>query len=156
MNLAELHASQDNFAHDVIRYTTLDHEPLQCVVSVDSTGDFTELYEPITDPLIARFLRLRSQTPHARRRSAVLNPLLAASPMLRKLLALLPLTPNLTPPEFLPTKQLMLLDVLRDKFPAHRVLFSDFSSLPDAIPGQNAPVVQTRYEGEVRLVFSPC
>lgn len=43
----------------------------------------------------------------------------------------------------------MLLDILRDKFPAHRILFSDFSSLPDAIPGTNAPVVQTRYEGEV-------
>ncbi|KAL8286850.1 hypothetical protein RQP46_003856 [Phenoliferia psychrophenolica] len=139
----------DNFAHDVIRYTTLDHEPLQCVVSVDSTGDFTELYEPISDPLIARFLRLRAQTPHsARRRSPLLNPILAASPTLRKLFSILPLTPNLTKPEFLPTKQLMLLDVLRDKFPAHRVLFSDFSSLPDAIPGENAPVVQTRYEGE--------
>ncbi|KAK4703887.1 hypothetical protein P7C70_g2325, partial [Phenoliferia sp. Uapishka_3] len=136
----------DNFAHDVIRYTTLDHEPLQCVVSIDSTGDYTELYEPITDPLIARFLRLRSQTPSFR--TPLLNPILSASPLLRKLMSMMPFARNLTEKEFLPTKQLMLLDVLRDKFPAHRILMSDFSELPDAIPGENAPVVQTRYEGE--------
>ena len=124
------------------------------VVSVDSTGDFTELYEPVTDPLIARYLRLRARTPDPRRRrSPLLNPILSASPLLRKIFAAVPFAPNLTPPEFLPTKQLMLLDVLRDKFPAHRILFSDFSSLPDAIPGKTAPVVQTRYEGEVRIHF---
>lgn len=117
---------------------------------MDSTGDYTELYEPVTDPLIARYLRLRSRAPSpTRRKSALLNPLLSASPILRKVLAAVPFAPNLTAPEFLPTKQLMLLDILRDKFPAHRILFSDFSSLPDAIPGENAPVVQTRYEGEV-------
>ena len=117
---------------------------------MDSTGDYTELYEPVTDPLIARYLRLRSRAPSpTRRKSALLNPLLSASPILRKVIAAVPFAPNLTAPEFLPTKQLMLLDILRDKFPAHRILFSDFSSLPDAIPGENAPVVQTRYEGEV-------
>ena len=138
---------QDNFAHDVVRYTTLDHEPLQCVVSIDSTGDYTELYEPITDPLISRYLSLRSKLPAP---STPLSPLLASSPFLRKIASLVPFAPNLSEREFLPTKQLMLLDVLRDKFPAHRVLFSDFSSLPDSIPGKNSPVVQTRYEGEVR------
>ncbi|KAI5479082.1 hypothetical protein MNV49_004080 [Pseudohyphozyma bogoriensis] len=139
----------DNFSHDLIRYTTLDHEPLQCVVSIDSTGDYSELYEPITDPLIARYLRLRARLPQPHlRRSPLLNPFLASSPLLRKIAATLPFAPNLTKPEWIPTKQLMLLDQLRDKFPAHRILFSDFSSLPDAIEGVNAPVVQTRYEGE--------
>lgn len=142
---------QDNFAHDVIRYSTLDHEPYQCVVSVDSTGDYTELYEPVSDPLIARYLQLRSRLPSARQRSPLLNPLMSMSPLLRKIYAAIPFAPNLTAPEFLPTKQLMLLDILRDKFPYHRILFSDFSSLPDAVPGINAPVVQTRYEGEVSL-----
>lgn len=123
-------------------------------MSIDSTGDYTELYEQISDPLIARFLRLRSQTSRRHQRSPLLNPILSASPLLRKLYSLVPFAPNLTPPEFIPTKQLMLLDVLRDKFPAHRILFSDFSSLPDTIPGENAPVVQTRYEGEVSFFFS--
>lgn len=141
----------------MIRYTTAEHEPKQCVVAVDSTGDYTELYEPITDPLIARYLNLRSRLPSPKqRRSDTLNPLLAASPLLRKIYSTIPFAPNLTAPEFLPTKQLMLLDILRDKFPHHRVLFSDFSSLPDAIPGKTAPVVQTRYEGEVRCSLSAC
>lgn len=147
--LSRADSAQDNFAHDVVRYTTLDHEPLQCVVSIDGSGDYTELYEPVSDPLIARYLKLRQRLPQQHRRSPVLNPLLAASPLLRQIAAAVPFAPNLTAPEFLPTKQLMLLDILRDKFPAHRILFSDFSSLPDAIPGKNAPVVQTRYEGEV-------
>ncbi|KAK4055851.1 hypothetical protein OIO90_003106 [Microbotryomycetes sp. JL221] len=139
----------DNFAHDVVRYTTLDHEPYQCVVSIDSTGDYTELYEPVSDPLIKRYLDLRSHAPTtSNRRSPAVNRLLDASPLLRKIYASIPFAPNLTTSEFIPTKQLMLLDVLRDKFPAHRILFSDFSSLPDAIPGKTAPVVQTRYEGE--------
>ncbi|KAM0786527.1 hypothetical protein ACM66B_001984 [Microbotryomycetes sp. NB124-2] len=139
----------DNFAHDIVRYTTMDHEPYQCVVSVDSTGDYTELYEPVSDPLIKRYLDLRAKAPTpANRRSPAVNKLLDMSPLLRKVYATVPFAPNLTQPEFIPTKQVMLLDVLRDKFPAHRILFSDFSSLPDAIPGKTAPVVQTRYEGE--------
>lgn len=121
------------------------------MVSIDSTGDYTELYEPVTDPLIARYLSLRRQLPQQHQRSPVLNPILSASPLLRQIVAAVPFAPNLTKPEFLPTKQLMLLDILKEKFPAHRLLMSDFSSLPDAIPGANAPVVQTRYEGEVNL-----
>jgi len=35
---------------------------------------------------------------------------------------------------------------LRQHFPRHRLLLSDFSSLPDTIPGVNSPVVQTRYQ----------
>ncbi|KAM0754444.1 DUF185-domain-containing protein [Meredithblackwellia eburnea MCA 4105] len=136
----------DNFAHDVIRYTTADATPLQCVVSVDSTGDFTELYEPITDPLIKRFLSLRSALP--RPPPSPLHPLLAHSPLMRKIYSILPFAPNLSPPEFIPTKLVLLLDVLREKFPNHRLLMSDFDRLTDAIPGLNAPVVQTRYEGE--------
>lgn len=131
-----------------MRYSNLTHQPYQCFVSVDSAGDYTELYEPVTDPLIARYLALRARTPAPR--SPALNPVMDASPLLRKVWSAMPFAPNLTRPEFVPTKQLMLLDVLRDKFPRHRMVMSDFSSLPDAIPGEMAPVVQTRYEGEVR------
>jgi hypothetical protein len=42
---------------------------------------------------------------------------------------------------------LSLLRTLRTHFPRHRLLLSDFSSLPDAIPGVNAPVVQARVRG---------
>ncbi|GAA6062918.1 hypothetical protein JCM10212_007149 [Sporobolomyces blumeae] len=140
----------DNFAHDVVRYTTDTHEPLQCTISVDASGDYNELYAPVTDPLIARYLSLRSQLPSTSpsRPSRAMNPLLSASSVLRKLYATLPFAPNLTRPEFIPTRQLELLEKLRDKFPKSRVVMSDFDRLPDAVEGVNAPVVQTRYQGE--------
>ncbi|KAG9092554.1 hypothetical protein FRC07_011628 [Ceratobasidium sp. 392] len=58
----------------------------------------------------------------------------------------------MTQREFIPTKLVQFLTVLKDKFPRHRLLLSDFSSLPDTIPGYNAPVVQTR----VGDVMVPC
>ncbi|GAA5902507.1 hypothetical protein JCM5296_006436 [Sporobolomyces johnsonii] len=138
----------DNFAHDVIRYTTDTLEPLECSIAIDASGDYTELYSPVTDPLIARYLSLRASLPRSSRTSRALNPVLAASPLLRKLYAALPFAPNMTQPEFIPTRQLQLLETLRDKFPNHRVVMSDFESLPDAVEGVNGPVVQTRYQGE--------
>ncbi|KWU42833.1 DUF185-domain-containing protein [Rhodotorula sp. JG-1b] len=141
----------DNLSHDVVRYTTDTYEPLQCVVSVDAAGDYTELYEPVSDPLLARYLSLRSRLPSSRARShpsRAIPALLAKFPVLRRLYATIPFAPNLTRPEFVPTRQLELLEILRDKFPNHRLLMSDFETLPDAIEGFNAPVVQTRYAGE--------
>jgi hypothetical protein len=58
----------------------------------------------------------------------------------------------MTEREFIPTRLLEFLIILHDKFPRHRLLLSDFSSLPDTIPGYNAPVVQTR----VGDVMVPC
>ncbi|GAA5992811.1 hypothetical protein JCM10908_001350 [Rhodotorula pacifica] len=141
----------DNLSHDVVRYTTDTYEPLQCVVSVDASGDYTELYEPVSDPLLARYLSLRARLPSSRARShpsRAIPSLLAKFPILRSLYATIPFAPNLTQPEFVPTRQLELLEILRDKFPNHRLLMSDFETLPDAIEGVNAPVVQTRYAGE--------
>ncbi len=74
------------------------------------------------------------------------------SPVLRRLYTSLPFAPNLSTPEFIPTRLLTLLRTLRRFFPRHRLLLSDFSSLPDAIPGVCAPVVQTR----VRGTMVPC
>ncbi|GAA5821366.1 hypothetical protein JCM3770_006354 [Rhodotorula araucariae] len=141
----------DNFPHDVVRYTTDTHEPMQCVVAIDASGDYTELYEPVHDPLIARYLSLRARLPSSHARgspSPVIHPLLAQSSLLRSIYSTIPFAPNLSPPEFLPTRQLELLEILRDKFPNHRLLMSDFDTLPEAIEGVNAPVVQTRYAGE--------
>jgi len=128
---------------------------MQCVVAVDASGDYSELYEPVHDPLIARYLALRAKLPSSHARgspSPVIHPLLSRSPLARSIYSTIPFAPNLTRPEFVPTRQLELLEILRDKFPNHRVLMSDFDSLPEAIEGVNAPVVQTRYAGEVRLV----
>ena len=74
------------------------------------------------------------------------------STTIRNIFASLPFAPNLSVPEYIPTRLLNFLRTLRTSFPRHRLLLSDFSSLPNSIPGINAPVVQTRY----RNTTVPC
>ncbi|KAG8923426.1 hypothetical protein FRC01_012762 [Tulasnella sp. 417] len=133
----------DNFPHDVIRYDLNDLKPYQGIVSIDDQGDFTELYEPVQDPLIRQFLQFRSEINHES--PALASPWLKY-PSLRSIYRSAPFAPNVTSkPEFIPTRILTFLKMLRRNFPLHRLLLSDFSSLPDAMPGYNSPVVQTRF-----------
>lgn len=106
------------------------------------------LYTPVTDPLVTSFLDIRKKLGH----QPPINRALRASEMLRRIYTNLPFAPNLSREEFIPTRMLSLLRTLREYFPRHRLLMSDFSSLPDTIPGINAPVVQTRF----RNVTVPC
>lgn len=134
----------DNLAHDLVRYTKDPHtlpQPVQATVSISNTGDFVELYTPVTDPLIAEYLDLRSKM--------ALPPLHPVKPSWwRAFEAALPASANLSEPYFVPTKLLKLFKMLHHYFPQHRLLLSDFAQLPDAIPGHTAPVVQTRYKGQ--------
>ncbi|KAJ7717114.1 DUF185-domain-containing protein [Mycena maculata] len=132
----------DNFAHDMIRYDLKTLEPLQALVTIDDRGDFDLIYTPITDPLIASFLKLRTRLAHP----PPIPRLLRAAPALLRAYSNLPFAPNLSTAEYIPTRLLSLLRTLRNHFPRHRLLLSDFSSIPDAIPGRNAPVVQTRFQ----------
>ncbi|KAH9913979.1 DUF185-domain-containing protein [Epithele typhae] len=132
----------DNFAHDLIRYDIRTLEPLQGVVTIDKNGDFGCHYTKVTDSLIASYLTLRR---YLKQPPPIARPL-QYFPALRSLYANLPLAPNLSKPEFIPTRLLTLLRTLRRHFPRHRLLLSDFSTLPDTIPGINAPVVQTRFQ----------
>ncbi|RKP15415.1 S-adenosyl-L-methionine-dependent methyltransferase [Piptocephalis cylindrospora] len=141
----------DNFAHDIVRFDTTTGEPVQSVILTDSEGEYEEVYEPVTDPLITRYLRLRSQSRQSMRtggsggsHSWSTSPITTA---LHRLRSHLPYAPNLSTPEHIPTGSLRFLDTLSRHFPAHRLILSDFSSLPDAVPGVDAPVVQTRYKG---------
>ncbi|KAJ3154653.1 hypothetical protein HDU89_007892 [Geranomyces variabilis] len=129
----------DNFAHDLVRYDYVSGAPRQGVVLIDEDGDYQEAYEPATDPMINRYLSLREQIGRS-------SPL-QGNRFLRSLRTSLPFAPNLTGPEFLPTMCLKLFDQLNAHFPKHRIILSDFDKLPDAVPGINAPVVQTRYQG---------
>lgn len=140
----------DNLSHDIVRYLPDSLEPLQASVSVDGTGDFSETFSASLDPLLSRCLALRSRLGRPHSRPRVLSAFEANARPWRLLKSNLPFAPNLSKPEFLPTRMLELLEVLRDRFPRHRLVISDFSSLPDAIHGANAPVVQTRYAGVVR------
>jgi len=151
----------DNFAHDMLRYDYTTSQPLQGLVLIDSAGDFHEFYTPHLDPLAARFLKLRKLAHPPSSTSTALKALLNKDPLwpfhhprsplsrlARALHSSLPFSTNLSKPEFIPTKLITFFDVLREYFPAHMLVTSDFSYLPDAVEGWNAPVVQTRYKRE--------
>ncbi|KAG2011643.1 hypothetical protein CC2G_011736 [Coprinopsis cinerea AmutBmut pab1-1] len=138
----------DNFAHDILRYDLDTMQPLQGMVTISEQNDFDIIYTPVTDPLISSMLGIRNKLRH----QPPVNKLLRYSPFLRKMYRGLPFAANLSKEEYIPTRLLSLMQTLRNHFPRHRLLLSDFSSLPDSIPGINAPVVQTRF----RNTTIPC
>ncbi|EQB51778.1 hypothetical protein CGLO_08648 [Colletotrichum gloeosporioides Cg-14] len=140
----------DNFSHDCVRYDLATEEPLQGSVLVDGDNDFYEFYSPDLDPVLARFLRVRDAATGGRYPTPY-----PANRLLRNLKSRMPLMPNLSEAEYVPTRLMQFFDVLEKYFPAHRLVTSDFHSLPDAIPGLNAPVVQTRYERKTVPVTTP-
>lgn len=126
----------------MIRYDYRSLEPYQALITVNAKGDYGIYYTRVTDPLITSFLDLRRRLGHAPPLPSILK-----SSSMRSIYNHLPFAPNLSTPEYIPTRLLSLLRTLRTHFPRHRLLLSDFSSLPDAIPGVNAPVVQARVRG---------
>ncbi|KAL7749938.1 hypothetical protein RI367_004814 [Sorochytrium milnesiophthora] len=128
----------DNFAHDVLRFDQTSATPLEAMVRANELNDFSEEYRPVVDPLLARYLfveALSGQQPKGR------LPL-----PLRKAASLLPFAANMSRREFVPTRLLQFFEVLKRHFPRHKLVLSDFFRLPDAVKGNNGPVVQTRYE----------
>jgi hypothetical protein len=112
-------------------------EPLQGVVLVDGDGDFQEAFEPLSDPLLHRYLSKREEV-------GFVSPMRKSVDSL--MVKLNPFSANLSGPEFVPTNAYQLIEQLNTYFPKHKLIFSDFHSLPQTIPGINAPVVQTRYK----------
>ena len=140
----------DNFAHDTIRYDPFTETPLQGTVLIDTDGNFYEFYTPEIDPIASRFLRVR----HAACSRPFSHPFQQAR-WLRRFKSSLPFAPNLTDPEYIPTRLLQFFDILRAYFPLHQLLTSDFHSLPDSVGGFNAPVVQTRFQRRTVPVRTP-
>lgn len=144
----------DNFAHDTIRYDPLTGRPLQGSILIDEQGAFFEFSEPQLDDLVSRFLRIRrAASRHQPPKTPISTPYYPS--WLRKLRHELPFAPNLTKPEYIPTRLLQFFDILSTYFPHHRLLLSDFTQLPTMVPGQNAPVVQTRYQRQNAMVTTP-
>ncbi|KAK9476926.1 S-adenosyl-L-methionine-dependent methyltransferase [Lipomyces japonicus] len=137
----------DNFAHDAIRYNHVDNKPYQGYVVIDDLGDFHEHYSPDLDYWAKFFLQLREQVMPGLDLTKLPGHPLSKSKLRRRIRTWLdPLAHDLTVPEFIPTKYLQFLHVLKRRFPEHRLLASDFTTLPDAIPGYNSPVVQVMLE----------
>ncbi|KAJ3798910.1 DUF185-domain-containing protein [Lentinula aff. detonsa] len=133
---------QDNFAHDVVRYDLDTLRPYQGYITIDSEGEFDTMYTQLDDPLIGSFLDLRQKLGHP----LPISRLFRNFPTARRLYRNLPFAANLSKEEYIPTRLLNLLRTLRNHFPRHRLLLSDFCSLSNTIPGVNAPVVQTRVQ----------
>lgn len=147
----------DNFAHDVLRYDLATEEPLEGTVLIDEEGDFYEFYDRVSDPTIARFLRLR----HVATEGIYPLPYHSQSglgiskhePVWTRGLRRVRETfrrqdggSGLSEAEYIPTRLMAFFEVLERYFPNHQLVTSDFHSLPDAIPGLNGPIVQTRYQ----------
>ncbi|KAK5277787.1 hypothetical protein LTR40_009966, partial [Exophiala xenobiotica] len=133
-----------------IRYNPETEEPLQGSVLINDDGEFFEFYDRNLDPVALRYLRMREVAA----RSPFITPL-SQPKFLRQLKHSLPFAPNLTKPEYIPTRLMQFFDVLHQYFPAHRLVLSDFDYLPDAVQGLNAPVVQTRYKRQNVQVSTP-
>lgn len=159
----------DNFAHDVIRYDLRTEEPLQGTVIIDEEGDFYEQFTPLTDPAIARYLRLRHSATEGSYPLPYHSPSGLGVPkqepwwararrrLLREGSLLLPRQEKsrLSEPEYVPTRLMAFFEVLERYFPNHQLVTSDFHSLPDAIRGLNAPIVQTRFQRRPVPVSTP-
>lgn len=144
----------DNFAHDNLRYDPKTGQPMQGSILIDEKGAFYEFFEPKLDDLVSRFLRIRrAASRHQPPRTPISSPYYPS--WLRRLRHELPFAPNLSKPEYIPTRLLQFFDILSTYFPRHRLLLSDFTSLPTIVPGQNAPIVQTRYKRKNALVRTP-
>jgi len=139
----------DNLPHDIIRYDPRTGQPLQGIVVIDETGEFEEMYTSSMDELPRRYLELRTKIGYIH--LPMFHPQKVPASLIQ-LRHVLPHAGRLTTREFIPTTMLSLLDVLNEFFPHHHLLLSDFDTLPNAIPGYLAPVVQTRY----RRTMVPC
>lgn len=145
----------DNLTHDVVRYATDTLLPYQAIVSIDATGDMHELWEPVQDRNIQRYLSMQrgESSPSSFVPPTAPSWMRFTPTFLRGMLARnIPFYPNLTEPEYIPTGSLQLLDILSQKFPKHRMVMADFDALPDSLVGLNAPVVQTRLNGTMIAV----
>ncbi|KAF2281172.1 DUF185-domain-containing protein [Westerdykella ornata] len=139
----------DNFAHDAIKYDFETGEPYQSQVIIDSRGEMFENYTRKLDPLARQFLE--------RRQAACENYThpLQGSRLMHNLRSLVPFRSSLSQPEYIPTRLMQFFYMLYQKFPNHKLISSDFNVLSDAVPGYNAPVVQTRYKRQMIPVSTP-
>ena len=139
----------DNFAHDALKYDYETGEPYQSHVVVDPRGELFEYYSRTLDPVATLFLARRQAAfpsyPHP----------LQGSRIMQNLRSLIPWRGTLSQPEYIPTRLMQFFFMLYEKFPNHRLITSDFHSLPDTVQGLNAPVVQTRYKRQMIPVTTP-
>ena len=119
---------------------------------VDPKQKYRETYHPVSDPFISEYLQYHAEYEGQRRRrrdrheyGSFSNHLAvrmrAASTGLQRFINFF--VPD-SLPLFVPTTALHLLHLLHHFIPRHHLLIADFTSLPDAIIGINAPIVSAK------------
>ncbi|GMM31101.1 type II protein arginine methyltransferase [Martiniozyma asiatica (nom. inval.)] len=143
----------DNFSHDVIRYDVDTKQPYQGYVVIDEHNDFHEYFSPKLDPWAKNFLQLRTESavPISSQKR---HPLNQFYPIRKGKTILNPLRNNFSDAEFIPTSLLKFFTVLKDYFPNHHLLASDFAYFDKTIPGYNSPTVQTMHKDNMVNVDS--
>ena len=137
----------DNLAHDKVTYDD-EGKPWVCFVCEDPAGRMWEEYGRLEDRLVTRYLSAKANAlnwpdltlPAGSQSGGLLS-------RLKDRFAPLP-RDHPKRGEFIPTNAFLLLESLGSLFPQHCLILADFSELPDAIVGRNAPVVQTRLNGK--------
>lgn len=160
----------DNFSHDLIRYDNTTGVPHQGYVLIDENNDFYEFFTPELSYYANIFLNLRENSDSAilknssnwvgklnAMKSIILfadkddiHPLYHLTSKLKWKHRMFPFKDDLTPGEFIPTRQVEFFHILKHRFPNHSLILSDFHQLASTIPGYyNAPVVQTIIEDKM-------
>lgn len=135
----------DNLSHDVVRFDIDTKQPFQGYVVIDEHNDFQEYYSPELEPWTKGFLKLREESQYPIK-SLSGHPINQFYPWMKLRNMLNPLRDNLTEPEYIPTRLYKLFKILKQYFPQHQILASDFSHFDKTIKGYNSPTVQTMYK----------
>ncbi|KAJ1499848.1 hypothetical protein HMI55_004185, partial [Coelomomyces lativittatus] len=141
----------DNFSHDVVRWDG-HGVAYQALVLANEYLDFQEAYEPVSDPYLLHCLQLHELYLQWKTKSSSLAHIAPLWHPLRHMhrfpwLNKLPWIPNFTEKVFLPSDLVSFFEHLHTYFPHHKLILSDFSSLPTKVQGHQAPAVQTRWDG---------
>ncbi|KAH3671838.1 hypothetical protein OGAPHI_000024 [Ogataea philodendri] len=138
----------NSLAHDVVRYDIESHQPYQGYVMIDENNEFKEVYSPTLSDWTQHFLHLREQSKFSI--STLKKHPLNQSKILKQLKDTFnPLRNHLSDAEYVPTRLLRLFEVLKNYFPNHQLISSDFSKFKKPVAGYNSPTVQTMYRDEL-------
>ncbi|KAI8975192.1 S-adenosyl-L-methionine-dependent methyltransferase [Mycotypha africana] len=159
----------NHFAHDVVKY---DLDTLQCyqgMICVDEKRNYSEVFTPLSDPLIAKYLKVQEKVldydvQSKKRRLSQLQPNSLASKFYSLFFNSSDSTEttvrhhihsdnqtnnsndhtnrNLSLPEYLPTKLFEFLHILSTYFPSHRLILTDYDKIFTNRRGINAPLIQ--------------
>ncbi|KAH3671370.1 hypothetical protein WICMUC_004667 [Wickerhamomyces mucosus] len=139
----------DNLSHDVLKYDLFTGEPYQGYVVIDENGDFHQFWDPELNAETKTYLELTKDIgvnhEYVNYLTNALYPLNKFNLLKQKFNNVFsPFQNDLTNAMFIPTNLIKIFKILKEKFPNHQLLISDFNKLPKSInrTDYNHPIVQ--------------